>query len=523
MSEHHTAFPLSRASAELTASPVGLDDLPADDSVPKAKGASAWPKLVEAAKWAFSFPAMLGAGIVARVFYEGRTFFVDPDVWWHIKVGNDILRTHHFPTTDPYSWTVAGHPWMAYEWLGEIPFALVSRFGGVLALDIFLIAFSSLIMLLVYWLASMRAKNSKAGFVSAGILCSIAFASFTLRPQMFGSLFLVLTLIILLKFRQGVSWPIWLLPALFLAWINIHGSFIIGLGVLALTLCAGLYSFQLGNVEAVAWTRKQRLQLETVLLLCIAVLPITPYGTKLAVYPFDIAFSQPVNLANVIEWKPMPFELLGGKIFLGLVVLFVALQILFRFTWRLEEIILAIGGIAMACLHVRFVLLFVPFFAPVFATMLAKWLPPYKRSIDKYALNAILMTAAVVAMIYYRPTHKSIELAVSKQYPVGAVKYLREHPVPGKMLNTYGYGGYLVGQGIPTFIDGRGDLFERGGVFADYVHLTQFKPGAFGVLRNYDISVCLLDRDEPMSTALLESPKWQRVYVDGTSAVFVRR
>jgi len=177
----------------------------------------------------------------------------------------------------------------------------------------------------------------------------------------------------------------------------------------------------------------------------------------------------------------------------------------------------------MACLHVRFVLLFVPFFAPVFATMLAKWLPPYKRSIDKYALNAILMTAAVVAMIYYRPTHKSIELAVSKQYPVGAVKYLREHPVPGKMLNTYGYGGYLVGQGIPTFIDGRGDLFERGGVFADYVHLTQFKPGAFGVLRNYDISVCLLDRDEPMSTALLESPKWQRVYVDGTSAVFVRR
>jgi len=46
MSEQHTVFPLNRVSAELTASPVGLDDLPADDSVPKAKGASAWPKLV---------------------------------------------------------------------------------------------------------------------------------------------------------------------------------------------------------------------------------------------------------------------------------------------------------------------------------------------------------------------------------------------------------------------------------------------------------------------------------------------
>jgi hypothetical protein len=177
----------------------------------------------------------------------------------------------------------------------------------------------------------------------------------------------------------------------------------------------------------------------------------------------------------------------------------------------------------MACLHIRFILLFVPFFTPIFATMLAKWVPPYKRSIDKFAFNAVLMTAAAAAIFHYWPTHKSLSDAVSKSFPVGAVEYLKEHPASGKMLNTYGFGGYLVQAGFLTFIDGRGDLYERGGVFGDYMHLSQFKPGAFGILRHYDISTCLLDRDEPLSTALLESPEWRRVYVDSTSAIYVRR
>jgi hypothetical protein len=293
--------------------------------------------------------------------------------------------------------------------------------------------------------------------------------------------------------------------------------------VVSLYLTAGLFSFHLGSVEAIAWTRKQRLQLETALLLCLAVLPITPYGTQLAVYPFDMAVSQPINVASVLEWKSMQFDLLGGKIFLGLIIIVFLLQMFFRFTWRLEELILVLGGTAMACLHIRFILLFVPFFTPLFATTLARWISPYQRSKDKYVLNALLMAAAVVAMIHYWPTQKSLDGAVSKQFPVGALQYLKEHPAAGKMLNTYGYGGYLVQAGVPTFIDGRGDLYERGGVFGDYMHVMQFKPGAFGVLRNYDISVCLLERDEPLATALLESPNWRRVYVDNVSSIYVRQ
>jgi hypothetical protein len=518
MTQPLTTVPLNRSAVDATA-----DIIAAATQVATPKlTAEPSSKFVEGLKWLVSFPAMLGMLLIGRVFYEGRGFVVDPDVWWHIKVGQDILHTHHFPTVDPYSFTAAGTPWIAYEWLGEIVLAWMYRLGGVVSLCVFLIAVGSIILLSLYWLATVRSGNSKAAFISTLFLASLAFASFTLRPQMFGYLFLILTLLVMEKFRQGVSWPLWALPLIFLAWVNTHGSFIIGIGVVGLYLVTGLFSFQLGSVQAIEWTRKQRLQLETALLFCLAVLPITPYGTQLAVYPFDMAFSQPINVANVNEWRPMPFELVGGKIFLGLVVIFFLLQMFYRFSWRLEELLLVAGGTAMACVHVRFILLFVPFCAPVFATMLARWVPAYMRQKDKYIANAVLMAAVIAAMIHYFPKRAALDKTVAATYPVAALDYLRTHPIRGKMLNYYGFGGYLVFAGQPVFIDGRGDLYERSGVFSDYIHLNEFEPGSLGVLRNYRIEECLLGTKQSLAAVLSVTPEWRRVYRDDTSVIFVR-
>ena len=130
-------------------------------------------------------------------------------------------------------------------------------------------------------------------------------------------------------------------------------------------------------------------------MLSLAVLPLTPYGTQLAVYPFDMMFNQPLNVANIIEWRSMPFDQQFGKLFLGVLVLLVVLQLLFRLTWRMEELLLAIGGTVMACVHARMLLLFVPFFVPIFATMMAHFLPSYQRAKDRYVLNAVLMAGVV--------------------------------------------------------------------------------------------------------------------------------
>lgn len=474
----------------------------------------------------FSFPAVLGAVLVAAAATSARAFSLDPDVWWHVKVGQEILATHHWPTVDPYSFTVAGQHWLAYEWLGDVMLAATFRIGGMRGLELLLMVLGSAIMLALYALATLRSGNSKAGFVASVILFVLAAASFTLRPQMLGYLFLILTVIILERFRQGKRGSVWLLPVLMLVWVNTHGSWIIGLGTIGVYLASGLMEFRLGDVEARRWSPSDRLRLASAFLLCTCATVITPYGASLAKSPFEFAFSLPLNIGYIEEWQPMPFDMGMGKLFLAALLAFIFLRVAYRFSCRLEEMALFLAGTVMACIHARFLLVFVPFFAPLLATLLARWVPPYMRAKDRYLLNAFLMAVLLALVIRYFPSRASLEGIVAGKSPVGAVEYLEHHSVPGPMFNNYGFGGYLVWSRAPqhkVFIDGRGDLYERGGVLADYVEVANIKPDLLSMLQKYGTQSCLLEHDEPLATVLAALPDWQRVYEDQTSVLFVRR
>ena len=474
-------------------------------------------------KRTFYFPAMLGTMLVGAVFILGRYFAVDPDVWWHIKNGQNILATHHWPTTDTFSFTVNGQPWISMEWLGDILFATIARLGGLRGLDALLIVLGGTIMVALYAYATLRSGSSKAGFAAAAALLVLANGSFTLRPQMLGYLFLILTLIVLERFRQSDSRWVWFLPLMFLVWVNAHGSFVIGMLAIGVYWLGGLADFRVGGIESRRWTSKQRIRLEIVFLLCLVALTITPYGVQLALYPFHIASSLPIGVANVMEWQSMPFNILGGKFFLFLLLGFMAAQTAFRFTWRVEELALFLFGAMMACFHVRFVLVFVPFCAPLLATVLARWLPRYERTKDQYVLNAILMTAAIAAMAWYFPSRAEMEKTVAERFPVRAVEYMRQRNIAGPLLNSYGFGGYLVWKDQKVFVDGRADPYERGGSLADYFYITHLKPGALRVLESYGIKSCLLESDEPLATVLATQTEWQKVYWDNLSVLFVRR
>jgi hypothetical protein len=230
-------------------------------------------------------------------------------------------------------------------------------------------------------------------------------------------------------------------------------------------------------------------------------------------------------VANVLEWQPMPFNLLGGKIFLVLLLGFFVAQMALRFSCKLDELTLFLGGTALACLHLRFVLLFVPFFSALLVVLLARWVSPYERGKDRYLINAVLMALIIGAMAWYFPTRNDIEEIVARKFPVRAVNYLRNHPVPGRMYNTYGYGGYLIWARPEqkVFIDGRGDLYEVGGAFSDYLEAANLKPAAFAVLRAYGIQSCLLDRSEALATVLSNHPDWRQEYSDDVSILFVKR
>ena len=503
------------APSEACAPPVDAL-VPSDAAAGAAESFSLLKRIV-------SFPAMLGTMLVGAVFIAGRYFAVDPDLWWHIKNGQNILDSRHWPTTDTFSFTVAGQPWISTEWLGDVLFAAVARLAGLQGLDALLIVLGGTVMVALYACSTQRSGNSKAGLVAAAMLFVLANGSFSLRPQMLGYLFLVITLMILMAFRQGGSKWLWFLPLLLFIWVNAHGSFVIGMLAIAAYWLGGLVEFRVGGIEAKRWTSVQRIRLEVIFLLCLIALTITPYGTQLALYPFHVASSLPVGVANVMEWQPMPFNVPGGKFFLALLLGFLVLQIAFRFAWRLEELALFVFGTMMACLHVRFILLFVPFFAPLLATILARWVPRYDRRKDQYILNAVLMSAAAAAMFWYFPTRTEMNETVARRFPVRAAEYMQQHAISGPLLNSYGFGGYLVWKDQKVFVDGRADPYERGGSLADYFHITHLQQGALVVLRGYGIHVCLLEPDEPLATMLSAQAEWQKVYSDGLSVLFVRR
>jgi hypothetical protein len=281
----------------------------------------------------------------------------------------------------------------------------------------------------------------------------------------------------------------------------------------------------MGNVETQCWSAAERSQLTVVFLLSLIAILITPYGAGLATYPFQMS-SSPVGLANISEWQPMTFLLSGDKLFLGLLLGFLAVQVLIHPKWRLEELGLFLFGTMMALLHARFLSLFVAFFAPVFVVILARWLPKYDRAKEVYVLNATIILGIVGAMVWYFPTTSDYSRIVEKKFPIAAVKFLDTHSVPGPMYNSNEFGGYLLwarGPEHKVFIDGRSEIYEPAGILSDQVAVLNLEPGSLAVLQKYGIQSCLLWRNEALATVLAALPDWQRVYVDDTSVLFVRR
>src|SRR5258708_35444332 len=145
------------SEADITRSAIGT--VPNETVYPDF-GAKEAGTLGNSLRWVSSMPAMLGALLAGTVFLLKRSFFVDPDMWWHLKTGELILSTHRWATTDPYSYTSAGAPWLASEWLGEVLLAAAYRLGGLRGLEPLLIPLGSAVMVALYGFASRPSATS---------------------------------------------------------------------------------------------------------------------------------------------------------------------------------------------------------------------------------------------------------------------------------------------------------------------------------------------------------------------------
>ncbi|HVB29283.1 MAG TPA: hypothetical protein VNG91_05665 [Terriglobia bacterium] len=474
----------------------------------------------------FSFPVLMGALLVGAAVFASRLNLPDPDLWWHVAIGKHILATHAVPTSDAHSFTVPGAPWMAYEWLGEVVMAASALLGGLQGMTALLFLLAATFMALFYGYATLVSGNSKAALIPCALALPLLKVFFTVRPQLFGYIFLIVTLIFLERFRQGKQKSLWLLPPLFLIWVNTHGSFVFGLTVLGIYWASGLIEFEAGGLRAERWTDGQRRHLEIIFLLCVLALMVSPYGTRQAAYPLQMAFFEPVNVSHINEWQALPFEFWQVKLLLVLVLVFWLAQIPVREHYRLESMALLLLATYASFVHRRFIPFLLLIMIPLLAKLIARWAPAYDPSIDKFAINAVLMVLIATGLIIALPSRKKLEDTVVKIYPQKAIEYFDQHPQPGPTLNEYGWGGYLIyspDYHRKVFVDGRADFYEYAGVLADYLDMTDVKPDTLFLLRKYKIQSCLLHQDAPLGTMLAAMPGWKMVYKDKLAAIYVRR
>ena len=468
-----------------------------------------------------SFPALMAVLLIVIALIGAEPRLIDPDTWWHVTVGEQILKTHTWPTADPYSFTAQGAHWIAYEWLGDVLLALPARSGlvGMAWLQKIVVIILTLLLYLYSYLVS---GNSKAACIASAVVLPLAPMAFTLRPQMFGYIFLLLTMICLQRFRAGHERALWFLPPLFVIWANTHGSFVFGLAVIGLSWITSLFSFRVGGLSGQQLPQQNRIKLLLTFLFCVLALLITPYGSQIAANPFEMAIAQPTNIASIQEWQPLTLaNPVGTYILVFALALFVA-QVILRIDYKIEEITLLIFALYASCAHLRFAMIFVLFAAPVVAAILARWVPAYDSSKDKYLLNAAIIALVIIAVIKFRPSQSELERVIAADYPVHAVEYLRAHPQTGRMFNEYGFGGYLIWRfpAQPVFIDGRADLYEYTGVLLDYMGASAGQATATGVLARHDIRWCLLNRSSSLAALLAESPGWSQIYSDDLSVIF---
>jgi hypothetical protein len=472
----------------------------------------------------FSFPVMLSALLMVLAALTVRDRFSDPDMWWHLRTGQIIWTTHTIPTTDLFSWTTNHHAWVPHEWLSQVILYGAYKIGGYRGLMLFQCAAVSALLIAGYRLCSIYSGNAKVSLLGALTIWFFAAGGFAIRPQLLGYLCLVLELLIL--YCGAVRNRNWYfcLPPLFAFWVNCHGSFLLGFFIVCLLLACSYFRFETNGLKTFPWTAPARRTCASALALSVAAMFLNPVGIRQILYPLDTMLHQPLNTAQVEEWQPLLLTSARG---IGLLLIFVCI-FLFMIERRsrlfLHEVILLAIGTWLVLSHQRMSFVFGILAAPIVSRLLSSCWDRYEQERDRPIANAVLIAAALLIASVVLPSHAHLLDQVRDQNPVAAVDYIHTHHLSGRMLNDWGSGGYLIwaAPDHPTFIDGRGDVFEWTGVMSDFGNWATLESDPRTLLEKYRIDFCLLASGSPMSRVMPLLPGWRTVYADKAATIFVR-
>jgi hypothetical protein len=459
-----------------------------------------------------ALPWLVGAGVYVLLLTQGSKLLNDPDTYSHIAVGRWIIAHGAVPTTDPFSFSMQGAPWIAFEWLSEVIYASVfslAGWAGVVALAAAAAALA--VGLLTRFLLRELAPTPALLMVVAAIV--LLAPHMLARPHM-------LTLPVMMAWAAALVRgmdrrappPYWALPLLVL-WANLHGSVVLALGLIGPAALEALL-----NEQRSEWPRVILRWLPFSALAVVACC-LTPYGPEPLLMPLT-TLGLGEALRWIGEWRPQDFGHVGAFELLLLAGIFALSR---GITLPLVRALVVVGLIHFALAQVRNADL-LAMLAPLYlAAPLARQLGARAeedaagsaRGINLAVIAAMIVATGLVLMREVRPSAQTTPaVAVAS---AGLAK-------SGPVLNDYSFGGYLIFAGVPTFIDGRGELF--GGPFiARYnrdlslADLNNF----LKLLDQYKFGATLLEPETPAVAMLDRLPEWQRVYSDDVAVVHKRR
>jgi hypothetical protein len=472
----------------------------------------------------FCFPVALSGLLFALAALTVRGRFDDPDMWWHLRMGQTIWTNHAIPKVDLFSYTANHHPIVPHEWLSQALIFGAWRWGGFSGLAFWLCFFSTLLLIAGYLLCSLYSANAKVGFVGAVAIWLFATTGFAVRPHMLGYLFLIVELILIhLGRTRNPHWFFWL-PPLFALWINCHGSFFLGILVLGLFIFTSMLRFRAGSLVSLAWNPDCRRKLILATIFSMAALFLNPAGIKQILYPLDAMLNQRVTLGIVEEYQPLQLVEARGIVMVAMLGCILLLPVIRRSEIFFDELLLLILGAWLAASHKRLIFVFGILAAPVLSRQLSAMWEGYDAAKDRVWPNAVFVGVSLLTAILAFPNRQNLEAQVVAGSPVKALEFTKTHNLAGPMLNDFVYGGYLMWAApeYPVFVDGRSDIYEWTGVLAEFSDWSNLQTDPNALLNKYGVQFCLISNRSPMARVLPLLHGWKAVYSDQNSLVFQR-
>jgi hypothetical protein len=436
----------------------------------------------------------------------------DGDTFWQIRTGEWILDHRSIPATDPFSFTAGDRHWFPHEWLAEVLMALAWRAGSMPGVMILAAGATGLTAaVLLYHLR--RFLPGVYAFTALVVALSNAAPSMLARPHLLAWPCVAIWCGGLVTARAKRSPPSFALLPVMLVWVNLHGSFMLGLLLPGVFMIEALFDCGTGRRQVLLfWT----------LFILGAWLTALLNPDFLAGVLFPIHLLSMKGLAFVKEWQPTDF----GTFQPLEVTLLAGLALGFSGKVRLPPVrlLLLLLLIHAALSHGRHEQLLGIIGALLLAEPLGKALgrggAPRPIGVRWRCLATCAALIVIVALM------ARAKLPLSPKYTGAALAAVLDRVPPPlraqPVLNEYSLGGQLIFEGVRPFIDGRADLY--GDAFlSSYARIVGPDDAELErALSEFRIAWAIFPAGHPAVRRLDAEPGWRRL-VEGDGIVVQTR